>query len=57
MVKTQFDAKIQTVRYDNEKEYFNQYLTPYVQEAGILHYSSCNDTPKQNEVAKRKNRR
>ena len=55
LLKNQFDAKVLGIRSDNGKEYFNQYLTPYLQKEGIIHYSSCNDTPQQNGIAERKN--
>ena len=56
MVKTQFDAKIQTVRFNNGREYFNQFLSSYFEKEGIIHQSFCTDTPQQNGVAGRKNR-
>ena len=56
MLKNQFDAKVSGIRSNNGKEYFNQYLTPYLQKEGIIHYSSYNDTPQQNGIAERKNR-
>ncbi|RVX06582.1 Retrovirus-related Pol polyprotein from transposon TNT 1-94 [Vitis vinifera] len=40
---------------DNAKDYFNQILTPYFQREGIIHESSCVNTPQQNGVAERKN--
>ena len=45
MVKTQFDVKIQIVRSDNGIEYFNQCLSSYFEKEGIVHQSSCTDTP------------
>lgn len=51
MLKNQFDAKVLGIRLDNGKEYFNQYLTPYLQKEGIIHYSSYNDTSQQNGIA------
>ena len=57
MLKNQSDTKVLGIRLDNGKEYFNQYLTPYLQKEGIIHYSSCNDdTPQQNGIAEHKNR-
>ena len=57
MVQTQFEEKIQVFRNDNGKEYFNKILGNFFfQEKGIVHQSSCNDTPQQNGVAERKNR-
>ena len=56
ILKNQFDAKVLGIRSDNGKECFNQYLIPYLQKEGIIYYSSCNDTPQQNGIAKPKNR-
>ncbi|KAG8502943.1 hypothetical protein CXB51_000740 [Gossypium anomalum] len=41
---------------DNGREYFNSILSPYLAEQGIIHQSSCPDTPQQNVVSERKNR-
>ncbi|CAL5338710.1 unnamed protein product [Camellia sinensis] len=56
MIQTQFHTKIQILRTDNGTEYFNHTLGPFLQENGIIHQSSCVDTPQQNGVAERKNR-
>ena len=58
MVQTQFQVqeKIQVFRSDNGNEYFNQILGEVFEEKRIVHQSSCNDTPQQNGVVKRKNR-
>ncbi|KAJ9700985.1 hypothetical protein PVL29_006355 [Vitis rotundifolia] len=55
MVQNQFGVKIKSFRTDNARDYFNQTLSPYFQSQGILHDSSCVNTPQQNEVAERKN--
>lgn len=55
MIKTQFGVNIKRFRSDNAKDYFNQVLTPYFQREGIIHESSCVNTPQQNGVAERKN--
>ena len=55
MIQNQFGAKIKIFRFDNARDYFNQILTSYFQKEGIIHESSCVDTPQQNRVAKRKN--
>ncbi|RVX21666.1 Retrovirus-related Pol polyprotein from transposon TNT 1-94 [Vitis vinifera] len=44
------------LKSDNAKEYFTSSLSTYLQNHGIIHISSCIDTPQQNEVAERKNR-
>ena len=54
-IQTQFHTKIQILRTDNGTEYFNHSLSTYLQENGIIHQSSCVDTPQQNRVAERKN--
>jgi hypothetical protein len=56
MVNTQFSAKIQVLRTDNGTEYFNTMLSDFFSDKGIVHQSSCVDTPQQNGVAERKNR-
>ncbi|RVW64339.1 Retrovirus-related Pol polyprotein from transposon RE1 [Vitis vinifera] len=56
MIQTQFQAKIQVFRTDNAREYFNVILGNYLLENGIIHQSSCIDTPQQNGIAERKNR-
>ena len=55
MVKNQFRVSIKWGRSDNAKDYFNQTLSSYFQKEGIIHESSCVDSPQQNGVAKRKN--
>ena len=55
MVKNQFGVGIKRFRSDNAKDYFNQNLSPYFQKEGIIHESSCVNTPQQNGVAERKN--
>ena len=55
MVQNQFGVKIKSFRTDNARDYFNQILSPYFQSQGILHDSSCVNTPQQNGVAERKN--
>ena len=56
MVQRQFNAKIQILRTDNGKEYFNSILVHYLSQQGIVHQSTCVDTPQQNGVAEWKNR-
>ncbi|KAG8479954.1 hypothetical protein CXB51_025047 [Gossypium anomalum] len=56
MIRTQFNSNIHTLRTDNGREYFNSVLSPYLSEQGIIHQSSCPDTPQQNGVSERKNR-
>ena len=56
MIQTQFQAKIQILKSDNAKEYFNSILNDYLLSHGIVHQSSCVNTPQQNGIAERKNR-
>ncbi|KAJ9674605.1 hypothetical protein PVL29_023880 [Vitis rotundifolia] len=55
MVQNQFGVKIKSFRTDNARDYFNRTLSPYFQSQGILHDSSCVNTPQQNGIADRKN--
>lgn len=55
MVQTQFQSKIRVLKSDNGREYYNSALSSYFQQQGIIHQTSCVDTPQQNEVAERKN--
>jgi hypothetical protein len=56
MVQNQFQTNIQVFRSDNGKEYFNTILDDFFLKNGIVHQSSCPNTPQQNGVAERKNR-
>ena len=56
MIQTQYQTSIRTLRTDNGTEYFNTTLNPYLLQNGIVHQSSCVDTPQQNGVAEMKNR-
>ena len=55
-IRTQFNTSIGILRSDNAKEYFFMQFSFFMSSHGILHQSSCADTPQQNEVAERKNR-
>lgn len=56
MIQNQFGTKIQVLKSDNAKEYFHSELGNYFTQQGIIHLTSCVDTPQQNGVAERKNR-
>ena len=45
MVQTQFQKNIQTLQSDNGREYFKNVLGQFFLEKGIVHQSSCIDTP------------
>ncbi|KAL5838389.1 hypothetical protein ACOSQ3_015558 [Xanthoceras sorbifolium] len=55
-IKTQFNVSIRTLRSDNAKEYTSTLFQSYMVQNGMLHETSCVDTPSQNGVAERKNR-
>jgi hypothetical protein len=56
MIKNQFRVSIKGIRTDKDRDYFNQILSPYFEKEGIIHQSSCVNTPQQNGLAERKNR-
>ena len=56
MVQTQFHKNIQILRSDNGREYFKNALGQFFLEKGIVHQSSCIDTPQQNDLVERKNK-
>lgn len=55
MIQNQFHTKIQVLKTDNAKEYFESTLGSYLLSQGIVHLSTCVDTPQQNGVAERNN--
>jgi len=57
MVHTQFDKKIQVLRSDNGREFVKKSMQELFRENGLIHQTSCPNTPQQNGVAKRKNRK
>ena len=56
MIENQFQTKISILRSNNGIEYFIKVLETFSNEEGILHQSSCSDTPGQNGIAERKNK-
>jgi len=56
MIKNQLQTTIKVLRTDNGTEYFKTLLGDFLETNGIMHQSSCTDTPQQNGVAERKNR-
>ena len=56
MIQTQFQSRIQVLKTDNARDYFNQSLGEFLRLKGVIHASSCVDTPQQNGIAERKNR-
>ena len=55
-IQNQFHTSVRILRSDNAKEYFSDSFNTYMTAHGIIHQSSCVDTPSQNGVAERKNR-
>ena len=55
MVQTQFSSKIKILRSDNGGEFINKRFQAYFQQHGLLHETSCSQTPQKNGVTKRKN--
>ncbi|CAM8999069.1 unnamed protein product [Rhodiola kirilowii] len=55
-IQTQFGVPVKTLRSDNAKEYLSAPFHEFMQKHGIIHQTSCVDTPSQNGVAERKNR-
>ncbi|KAL5754015.1 hypothetical protein ACOSP7_022235 [Xanthoceras sorbifolium] len=56
LIKNQFQTTIQVFRSDNGREFVNQGLREYLCSEGIVHQTSCVDTPQQNGISERKNR-
>ena len=55
MILTQFHSQIKILRSDNGGEYVSLVIKQYFPEHGLIHQTSCSNTPQQNGVAKRKN--
>ncbi|CAL8149661.1 unnamed protein product [Prunus armeniaca] len=55
-MKAQFNAQIQILHSDNDREFVNHDFHVYFQQHGIIYDMTCPRTPQQNGVAKRKNR-
>ena len=45
MVQTQFSSKIKILCSDNGGEFINQRFQAYFQQHGLLHETSCSQTP------------
>ena len=56
MVNTQFWAKVKVIRSDNGSEFTSGPMKRFYGEHGIIHQTSCVDTPQQNRRAKREHR-
>ncbi|KAL3638973.1 Beta-galactosidase 8 [Castilleja foliolosa] len=56
MILTQYNKKIKILRSDNGGEFLNEKMRSFFQENGLIHQTSCPNTPQQNGIAERKNR-
>ena len=56
MIETQLTCLIKRFHSDNAKDYTNTTLTQFFNARGIIHETSCVNTPQQNGIAERKNR-
>ncbi|XP_052733587.1 uncharacterized protein LOC108339168 isoform X3 [Vigna angularis] len=55
-IKNQFGQVIKILRSNNAREYFSSNFSAILSSHGILHQSTCPDTPQQNGIVERKNR-
>ena len=55
MILTQFHTRLKILRSDNGGEYVSHKIKHFFLEHGMLHQTTCLDTPQQNGVAERKN--
>lgn len=56
MEVNQFNAKLWILQSDDVREYLSRNLSSFFDEFGFVHQTTCSSTPKQNSIAKRKNR-
>ena len=56
MTKTQFGAKVKIIRSDNGAEFTSTSMKKFYRDNGIIHETSCADTPQQNGTVERKHR-
>ena len=54
-IHNQFHVSVQNLRSNNVKEYVSKQFQSCMLQNGILHQTSCVDTPSQNGIAERKN--
>jgi len=54
LVQTQFHTQIQVFRTNNGTKFFNKIVGNFFLENGILHQSSCVNSPQQNGIVERK---
>lgn len=56
MIATQFHTKIKSFRSDNAAEFLDSYTSQFFAKEGILHQTTCVDSPQQNGVVERKHK-
>jgi transposase InsO family protein len=56
MVETQYGKRVKILRSDNDTEYTNKSMQDFLRSEGIIHQTTCVNTPEQNGVVERKNR-
>jgi len=56
MAKAQFGAKVKIIRSDNGAEFTSNPIKKIYRDNGIIHETSCADTPQQNGTVERKHR-
>ncbi|RVW24085.1 Retrovirus-related Pol polyprotein from transposon RE1 [Vitis vinifera] len=56
MIETQYNANVQVLCSDNGGDYHISDLQKYLEGHGIIHQTTCSNTPQENGVAERKNR-
>ncbi|RVW31138.1 Retrovirus-related Pol polyprotein from transposon TNT 1-94 [Vitis vinifera] len=55
MIETQYNVKVRVLRSDNGGDYQSSDLQKYLEGHGIIHQTTCSNTPQQNGVSEQKN--
>jgi len=55
-IHTHFHAQVHTIRSDNGLEFGDQHVIAFYNKMGIVHQTSCVDTPQQNDIVERKHK-
>jgi len=55
-IATQFHSQVQVVRSDNGQEFCDHSAIAFYTKKGIVHQTSCVDTPQQNGIVERKHK-
>lgn len=56
ILENQFGVRIKCIRSDNGTEFINKNMKGFLETKGIMHQTSCVQTPQQNGVVERKHR-